>query len=234
MSQIVIEAQQRTPGGKNVNRRLRKSGRIPAVIYGRGKAPLALSVDPISVGDILRSESGHNTIFSVRVDARDPVTVMVKDYQLDPTRGHLIHTDFLEIAMDKLLEVSVDIEVVGEAEGVKVDGGLLDVVTRAINVECLPSDIPDSVKVDVTGLKINDYIRVKNLPVDPRYKILTDAEVVLVTVAPPIKEEVVPVEAAPAEPTEPEVLKKGKAAEEPEEEEKGREKEREKEREKKE
>jgi large subunit ribosomal protein L25 len=231
MSQIVIDAQQRTPGGKNVNRRLRKAGRIPAVIYGRGKAPLALSVDPVSVSDILHSESGHNTIFSLRVDGMDPVNVMVKDYQLEPARGNLIHTDFLEIAMDKLLEVSVNIEVVGEAEGVKVGGGLLDVVTRAINVECLPSDIPDSIKVDVTGLKINDYIRVKNLPVDPKYKILTDSEVVLVTVAPPIKEEVAPVEVAAAEPAEPEVLKKGKAAEEPEEEEKEKER---KEKEKKE
>ena len=92
---------------------------------------------------------------------------MVKDYQLDPVKGNLIHTDLLEIAMDRLLELSVNVEIVGEAEGVKLDGGLMDIVTRSIDVECLPSDIPDSIKVDVTALKINDYIRVKNLPDRP-------------------------------------------------------------------
>jgi large subunit ribosomal protein L25 len=220
MSQFVIEAQQRKSGGKNVNRRLRVSGRIPAVIYGRGKTPIPLAVDPVTVRDILHSESGHNTIFSVRVDGGDPVNVMVKEYQLDPTRGNLIHADFLEIAMDKVLEVSVDVEVVGEAEGVKVGGGILDVVTRSIAISCLPGDIPDSIPVDVTGLRINDYIRAKNLPVNPKYRVLTDPEVVVVTVAPPIKEEVAPVEVAPVEPVEPEVLKKGKAVAEGEQEEK--------------
>jgi len=219
MSQFVIEAQQRTPGGKNVNRRLRGSGLIPAVIYGPGRDPIALSVDPQAVSDILHSDSGHNTIFTVRVDGGEPANVMVKDYQLDPTRGNLIHADFLRIAMDQLLELSVDVEVVGEAEGVKVGGGILDLVTRSIDIMCLPADIPESIQVDVSSLKINDYIRVKNLPVDPKYKILTEPEVVIVTVAPPVKEEV-PVEAAPAEPAEPELIKKGKAAEGPEEEEK--------------
>jgi len=224
MSQIVIEAQQRVPGGKNVNRRLRKSGKIPAVIYGRGRAPRALAVDPDVVSDILHSESGRNTIIALRIDGGEPLNAMVKEYQLDPVHGRLIHTDFIEIAMDRLLEVSVDIEIVGEAEGVRVGGGLLDVVTRSVTVQCLPSDIPDSIPVDVTDLKINDYVRVKNLPENTKYKVLTDPEVVLVTVAPPIKEEAAPAEAVAAEPAEPEVLKKGKAAEEPEEEEKEREK----------
>jgi len=224
MSQIVIEAQQRVPGGKNVNRRLRKSGKIPAVIYGRGRAPRTLAVDPDVVSDILHSESGRNTIIALRIDGGEPLNAMVKEYQLDPVHGRLIHTDFIEIAMDRLLEVSVDIEIVGEAEGVRVGGGLLDVVTRSVTVQCLPSDIPDSIPVDVTDLKINDYVRVKNLPENPKYKVLTDPEVVLVTVVPPIKEEAAPAEAVAAEPAEPEVLKKGKAAEEPEEEEKEREK----------
>lgn len=219
MSQFVIEAQQRTPGGKNVNRRLRGAGMIPAVIYGPGRDPIALSVDPRAVSDILHSDTGHNTIFTVRVDGGEPANVMVKDYQLDPTRGNLIHADFLRIAMDQLLELSVDVELFGEAEGVKVGGGILDLVTRSITISCLPADIPESIRVDVSGLKINDYIRVKNLPVDPVYKILTEPEVVVVTVIPPVKEEV-PVEAAaPAQPAEPELIKKGKAAEAPEEEE---------------
>ena len=212
MQQIVIEAQQRVPGGKNVNRRLRKSAKIPAVVYGAGRAPLPLVVDPEAISDILHSQSGHNTIFAVSVDGGAQATVMVKDYQLDPVRGNLIHADLYEIAMDQLLKLTVDVEMVGEAEGVKIGGGIMDVVSRSLEVECLPGDIPESIKIDVGHLKINDYIRVKNLPVDPKVKILNDPEIVIVTIVPPVKEEVV--EAAPAETAEPEVIRKGKAAEE--------------------
>jgi large subunit ribosomal protein L25 len=214
----VIEAQLRIPGGKNANKRLRKSGKIPAVIYGPGKQPLVVSVDPVVVKTILHSETGKNTIFAVSVDGADQGNAMVKDYQLDPVHGDLIHTDFLEIAMDRLLVLSVNVEAVGEAEGVKLDGGIMDIVTRSIEIECLPSDIPESIKVDVSHLKINDYIRVKNLQTDAKVKILTEPEVVVVTIVPPIKEEL-PVEAA-AETAEPEVIKKGKAVEEGAEEEK--------------
>jgi large subunit ribosomal protein L25 len=216
----VIEAQLRTPGGKNVNRRLRKSGKIPAVIYGPGKPPVVLTVDPGDVKAILHSDTGRNTIFAVSVDGSEQNNAMVKDYQLDPVHGDLIHADFLEIAMDRLLELTVNVEIVGEAEGVKLDGGIMDIVTRSIEVECLPSDIPESIKVDVSALKINDYIRVKNIQTDAKVKILTDPEIVLVTIVPPIKEEV-PVEVAAVETAaEPEVIKKGKAVEEGAEEEK--------------
>jgi large subunit ribosomal protein L25 len=209
----VIEAQVRVPGGKNVNRRIRKSGKIPAVIYGPGKQPIVVSVSPNDVMAIMRSESGRNTIFTINVDGSNPNNVMVKDYQLNPIKGNLIHTDFLEIAMDRLLELTVNIEIVGEAEGVKLDGGIMDFVTRSIEVECLPSDIPESIKVDVSHLKINDYIRVKNVQTDAKVKILSDPEIVIVTIVPPIKEEV-PVEAAAtAETAEPEVIKKGKTEE---------------------
>jgi len=217
MAQIVLEAQRRDPAGKNANRRMRKAGRMPAVIYGHGRPALAISVDPNAMKDILYSESGQNTIFSVSVDGGIHANAMVKDYQLDPVQGNLIHADLFEIAMDRLLELSVNIELVGDAEGVKIGGGIMDFVTRAVEVECLPAEIPDSIKVDVSHLKINDYIRVKNISVDPKVKILTDPEVVVVTIVPPIKEEV-PVE-APAEVAEPEVIKKGKVAEEGAEEE---------------
>ncbi len=212
MAQIVIEAERRTPGGKNVNLRLRKSGRIPAVMYGPGKEAVVVSVDPHAVKEILHSQTGHNTIFGVTIDGGQETNVMVKDYQLDPVKGELIHADLFEIAMDRLLQLTVDIEVVGEAEGVKLGGGIMDIVTRSIEVQCLPADIPKSIKVDVSHLKINDYVRVKNIEADPKVKILTEPEVVVVTIVPPIKEEV-PVE-APAEAAEPEVIKKGKVAEE--------------------
>jgi large subunit ribosomal protein L25 len=214
MAEIIVDAERREPGGKNANRRLRVAGRIPAVMYGSKKASVPLAVDPAAIGRILHSESGHNTIFKLKVDG-DQANVMVKDYQLDPVSGHLIHTDILEIALDQLLQVTVNVEVVGVAEGVKLDGGIMDLVTRAIEVECLPADIPDSIKVDVSHLKINDYTRVKDIPPDPKVKILTDPEVVVVTIVPPLKEEV-PVE-APVEAAEPEVIKKGKVAEEGEE-----------------
>jgi large subunit ribosomal protein L25 len=217
MSPIVIEAQRRTPGGKNVNRRLRKSGRIPAVLYGPGKNPRPVTVDPAAVKEILYSDSGRNTIFSVSVEGGEHANAMVKDYQLDPVQENLIHADFFEIAMDQLLELTVNVELVGDAEGVKIGGGIMDFVTRSIEVECLPSDIPETIKVDVSHLKINDYIRVKNIQADPKVKVLTDPEVVIVTIVPPVKEEV-PVEAA-AEAAEPEVIKKGKVDEEGEEEE---------------
>jgi large subunit ribosomal protein L25 len=134
MSQTVLEVQRRTPEGKNANRRLRSSGRIPAVVYGPGRQPVAIMVDPQHVTEILYSESGRNTIFTVSVDGKERANAMVKDYQLDPVKGRLIHADFLEIAMDQLLELTVNIEVVGEPEGVKLDGGILDVVTRYIVV----------------------------------------------------------------------------------------------------
>jgi large subunit ribosomal protein L25 len=215
MSQIVIQTESREPGGKNANRRLRVSGKIPAVLYGQGRKPLPLMVDPDIVKDVLYSDSGRNTIFSVSVDGGSQTNAMVKDYQLDPVRGNLIHADFLEIALDRTLELTVQVEIIGESEGVKL-GGLMDIVTREIEIECLPADIPESIKVDITGLMINDNIRVKSLPADPKVKILTDPEVVIVTIVPPAKEEV-PVE-VPVEAAEPEVIKKGKTAEEGEEE----------------
>ena len=218
MSAIVVEAQRRNPGGKNANRRLRISGTIPAVIYGPGTESIAVSVDPGKLKEILFSDSGRNTIFSITVDGSEGTNAMVKDYQLDPVQGKLIHADLFEIAMDRLLELTVNIEITGEAEGVKVDGGIMDIVTRSLLVECLPSDIPESIKVNVSHLKINDYIRVKNVESDPKVKILTDPEVVIVTIVPPIKEEEPPVE-APTEAVEPEVIKKGKTVEEGAEEE---------------
>jgi len=217
----VIEAQLRTPGGKNANNRLRKAGKIPAVIYGPGKQPVVVSVNPQDVKTILHSESGRNTIFGISVDGAGQNNAMVKDYQLDPVHGNLIHADFLEIAMDRLLILTVNVEIVGEAEGVKLDGGIMDIVTRSIEVECLPSDIPESIKVDVSKLKINDYVRVKNLQVDEKVKVLSDPEIVVVTIVPPTKEEA-PAEAAAAETAEPEVIKQGKTAEEGAEEEKSK------------
>lgn len=210
----VIEAQARPTGSKNANRRLRASGKIPGVIYGPGKQPAVISIDPNDVIAILHSDAGRNTIVTVRVDGSDHNNAMLKDYQLDPVHGDLIHADFIEIAMDRLLQLDVSIDLVGEPVGVKIGGGIMDFVTRTIEVECLPSDIPESIKVDVSALNINDYIRVKNLQTGAKAKVITDPEVVIVTIVPPTKEEEAPVEEEVAEGAEPEVIKKGKAEEE--------------------
>jgi len=213
----VIKAEARSAAGKNVNRRLRASGKIPAVVYGPGKQPVAISIDPDDVIDILHSEAGRNTIVSMSVDGSEQNNAMLKDYQLDPVQGDLIHADFLEIAMDRILQLEVSIDLVGEPKGVKIGGGIMDFVTRSIEVECLPSDIPESIKVDVSELDINDYIRVKNLQSVSRVKVLSDPEVVIVTVVPPAKEE--EPEEVVVETAEPEVIKKGKGEEEAKEEE---------------
>ena len=186
MPTTVIEAQKRVPGGKNVNRRLRGSGVIPAVVYGPGIEPIPISVDPHFVQAILHSEAGRNSIFNINVDGSRQDNAMVKDYQLDPVVGNLIHVDFVKIAMDQKLTLTVNIEIKGEAAGVKLGGGIMDFVTRSVEVECLPKDIPDSIDVDVTKLQINDYIRVGNLEVNPNVKLLTEPDVVVVTIIPPV------------------------------------------------
>ena len=203
----VIEAQTRIPEGKNANRRIRKSGRIPAVIYGPREQPTVLSLDPGDIKAILRSEAGQNTIFTVGIEGVGQHSAMVKDYQLDPVKGKLIHVDLLKIAMDRMLTLMVNIELVGTPQGVKIDGGMLDFVTRAIEIECMPADIPESVKLEVGELRSGDYIRAKDINLGDKVRILTEPEVVIATIVPPKKD----ASAAAAEAAaEPEVIKKGK------------------------
>jgi len=203
----VIEAQTRTPEGKNANRRIRMSGKIPAVIYGPGKEPAVLSLVPGDIKAILRSEAGRNTIFTVNIEGIGQRNAMVKDYQLNPVKGNLTHVDLLEIAMDRLLTLMVNVELIGEPQGVKIDGGTLDFITRAIEIECMPADIPESIKLEIDALKVNDYIRAKDVNLGEKVRILTDPDVVIVTIAPSQKE--ASSEAATAA-AEPEVIKKGK------------------------
>jgi large subunit ribosomal protein L25 len=217
MKEIVVEVKSRDVFGKNPSRRLRHQGLIPAIVYGAKKDPVPVVVDPKKILEIIRSESGVNTIFQLNLADREARRhVMIKEYQVDPVRGNLIHADFVRIQMDEVIEVEVPVQVTGEAAGVKLDGGILDHVTRLVRVSCLPGDIPEHISIDVTPLKIGDALRVSDLPGSDKYRILSDADVTLVVVSPPAKEEVAApaAEAAPAAPTEPEVIKKGKVAEE--------------------
>ncbi|MGH9474983.1 MAG: 50S ribosomal protein L25 [Terriglobales bacterium] len=207
---LALAAKTRDGRGKGPARQLRRSGLIPATLYGERQQPLSLSVDPKEIGRILHSESGHNSIFNLAVDGGQSTAAMVVDWQREPLKGRLLHVDFKRIAMDQAIRVRVPIHTLGEAEGVKVQGGILEVVTREVEIECLPSDIPEQVTVDVTSLTIGQNIRVADLQVGAGRRVLTEPDRVVVHVV-AVKEEVVaaPVEAEAA-PTEPEVAKKGK------------------------
>ena len=224
--EATLEALKREGRRKNEANRLRASGRIPAVVYGAkkkdGGAPesVSIAVDPKAVLRILHSDSGANTLINLRVDGTE-ARVMVKEYQLDPTTHHLLHADFYQLAMDRAIDVTVPVLVRGEPRGVKQQGGLLDFVTREIQVQCLPTDIPEHIDVDVTELGLNQSIRVRDLPQDPKWKPLTDGDTMLVHVVMPKAEE--SAQAATAEGAapaaggaEPEVIKKGKTDKEEE------------------
>lgn len=220
MEQININAIVRNTTGKGFNRRLRVSGKVPAILYGHRRAAVSLEVDPKEIFRILHSQSGENTIFGLNVPGQDKVNCLIKEIQLEPISHRMLHADFYEVKMDEMLEVDVPLEVTGEAYGVKVEGGLLDIVHREIRVECLPADIPERFEIEVTNMKIGDLFRIKDLKVSDKVKILEDPETVIVAVEHP-REEELPVAAAPGAEAEvePEVIKKGKAAEPTEEEE---------------
>jgi large subunit ribosomal protein L25 len=218
MAEIVVAAENRTETGKNVNRRLRTRGLIPGVLYGSKKEAVPLAVSPKEITTILRSKTGENTLFDLEIGGSRR-KVILKEFQVEPIKGSLLHADFYEVALDKPIEVSVHIEVVGIPTGVKVEGGLLDHVTREVEVSCLPADIPEKITVDVSNLALGDAVRVSDLKVPDKVTMLSDPEIVIVHVVSPRAEEAAATAAAPAEGeaaagAEPEVIKKGKPAEE--------------------
>lgn len=204
----VVPAIARSSRGKNEARRLRVSGKIPAVIYGAFKEPVPISVNPKDITRIMRSKSGHNSIFDVDVEGVERTPVILADEQFDPVKGHLLHVDLRRIDLTRKLRVSIPIHTTGEAKGVKQQGGILDVVTRSIEIECVPDDIPTDYEVSVTELMIGSGIRVSDLPVKPGVRILTPGDAVVAHVV-GLKEEA----AASDAKAEPEVVKKGKKEE---------------------
>jgi large subunit ribosomal protein L25 len=218
--EATLDAVKREGRGKNEANRLRVAGQIPAVVYGSkkdGKAPegMALSVDPKALLRILHSDSGANTLINLRVDGSE-ARVMVKEYQLDPVTHQLLHADFYALAMDRAITVTVPVVLKGESRGVKLQGGIVDFVTRDIEVQCLPTDIPENISVDVSELMLNQSIRVKDVVQGPKWKAITEGETMIVHVVMPKAEEsaqaadAATAEAAPAAAAEPEVMKKGK------------------------
>src|SRR5690554_3371250 len=188
-----LEVVKREGRGKNEANRLRASGRIPAVVYGMasdGSGPRStpVAVDPRAVLRILHSEAGANSLITLKLDGSE-ARVMVKEYQLDPITHQLLHADFYQLAMDKAITVTVPVILKGESRGVKTQGGLLDFVTREIQVQCLPTDIPEHIDVDVTEMLLNQSIRVRELPQSDKWKPITDGETMLVHIVMPKAEE---------------------------------------------
>src|SRR5271168_3630774 len=213
MAQIIVQGAPRTLRGKNEARRLRVTGNVPATLYGGKGEALSLAVNTKQVTAILRSETGHNTLFQVEFAGKQEPAI-VKDWQVDPVSGRLLHVDLLRVAMDVRMKVKVPVHTFGEPSGVKVQGGVFELVTREVEVECLPADIPTEFKVDVSGLALNAQLRASELPLDKeKMRLITDPERVLAHVVALKVEEEKPVDAVAADaatPAEPEVIKKGK------------------------
>ncbi len=216
MPEIVVTAQGRTETGKNANRRLRAQGLIPGVVYGSAEGGAThVSVSPKDLGAILRSASGENTLFDLDLQGTRR-KVILKDYHIEPLHNRLLHADFYEVALDRKLTLAVHVEVHGVPVGVKTEGGLLDFVTRELEIECLPADIPEKIGVDVSDLHLGKHLRVSDLQVPAGVTILTDPDVVVVHVVAPRAEvaaEAAATVEAGATPAEPEVAKKGKTEE---------------------
>jgi large subunit ribosomal protein L25 len=185
---------------------------------GAGKEATAIAVNPKALLRILHSESGANTLISLKLAGAADARVLVREYQLDPVTHQLLHADFYRVAMDRAIQVMIPVVVRGEPAGVKQQGGILEFVRREIEIECLPGDIPEHVEVDVSELMLHQGIRVRDLAVQPKWKPVSDADMMLVHVIMPKAEEVVAAPGAeagavPAVPAEPEVIKKGKKEE---------------------
>jgi large subunit ribosomal protein L25 len=224
--EATLEATPRDTFGKNEARRTRREGKVPAVVYGAttdtsGREALAIAVDPKALSRILHSDSGANTLIELRLPGTKAARVLVKDYQLDPVTHQVLHADFYRVAMDRAIRVTIPVVVKGEPRGVKQQGGVLEFVRREIEIECLPGDIPENVEVDVSELMVHQGVRVRELRIDPKWKAVSDPDMMLVHVILPKAEEAAPTAevaaAAPAAPAEPEVIKKGKKEETEEE-----------------
>ncbi len=213
MPEFVVPAESRSETGKNVNRRLRSRGLIPGVVYGTGKGAVAVAVSPREIGAILRSASGENTLFDLDLGGARR-KVILKEFQREPLRGQLLHADFYEVALDKVLAIKVHIELSGVPVGVKLQGGIVDFVTRELELECLPADIPEKIAVDISHLELGKHLRVSDLKLGDKVKVMDELDLVIAHVVLPRAEvvaETAAVEAAPeAGAAEPEVIKKGK------------------------
>ena len=181
-----LDAVTRQARGKNDARRSRRAGRVPAVVYGGDtREGRPVSVDPKELLRILHSESGVNTLIELALDGEAASRVLVQEFQLDPVSSDLLHVDFYRLAMDKAITVTVPVTLAGEAIGVKQQGGLVDFVGRDVQVECMPSEIPEHIEIDVSELRIGDGVRLRDLAEGVAWKPVSDPDTLLVHVIPP-------------------------------------------------
>jgi large subunit ribosomal protein L25 len=214
---ITVAAEVRSSRGKNEAHRTRAAGQIPAVVYGAFQDPIAVSVNPREIVRIIRSATGFNTIFTLAVAGGETTPVMVVDQQVDPIRGTLLHADFKRIDLAKRIRVSVPVITEGEPKGVKVQGGLLEIITRAIEIEVLPDDIPEHFAVDVSELMVGQSKRASDVGLSGSMKLTSSPDTVIAHIVTLKAEEAPAAEGAapaPAAAAEPEVVKKGKKEEE--------------------
>jgi large subunit ribosomal protein L25 len=210
---ITIRTESRDSRGKNEARRLRARGLAPAVIYGSGNDPVAVAVDPKDVNHILRSTSGHNTIFDVDIQGQS-APVMIVDWQNDPIKGRLLHVDLKRIDLTRRIAVKVPVHTIGDPKGVKIQGGLHELVTREIEIECLPDDIPEHFSVEVGELMIGQSVRASDIPMAGSMKLVSPPDAVISHVIALRATEAAATEAEAAPATaEPELIKKGKKEE---------------------
>jgi large subunit ribosomal protein L25 len=219
--EAVLDATVRETIGKNEARRTRREGRVPAIVYGAAsqggnRDAVSIAVDPKALLKILHSESGANTLISLKLNGTD-TKVLVKDFQLDPVTHAVLHADFYRVAMDRMIQVTIPVNVKGEPRGVKQQGGILEFVRREVEIECLPSDIPEHIDIDVSELLVGQGVRLRDVATSPKWRPLTDADTMLVHVILAKAEESAAATAteaaAPTATAEPEVIKKGKKEE---------------------
>ena len=209
---ITVAADVRATRGKNEAHRTRAAGQIPAVVYGAHKDPVSVAVNPREILKIVRSNTGFNTIFNLAIAGGETTPVMVVDQQVDPLKGTLLHADLKRIDLTKRIRVTVPVHTAGEPKGVKVQGGLLEIVTRSVEIECLPDDIPESFTVDVSDLMIGQSKRAGDVGVSGSMKLVSSSDTVIAHIV-ALRAEAAPAAGAPAA-AEPEVIKKGKKEEE--------------------
>jgi len=219
---LTIKAEKREGVGKSVSRRLRREGKLPAILYGEGVINTPLILNKKDIFAILKSEARENTIFKISFDSESR-DAMIKALQIEPASDELLHADLIQIAMDKLIRVSVPIVHKGEPVGVKTEGGFVDFITREVEIECLPKDIPEHMEIDISALHLHQSFKVENLALPAGVRFLSDPATVLVLIEVPHKEEEVVTAAATegevvAEEKEPEVIKKERAEEKEEKE----------------
>ncbi|TKJ34504.1 hypothetical protein CEE39_02370 [bacterium (candidate division B38) B3_B38] len=211
----VLKAEVRGGFGKGEARRLRQKGFIPGVVYGSKKESIPLVINPLDIERVLSLETGENTIFQLKISGAETINqVMIKDFQLDPVTSELLHVDLLRISMETRLRVAVAIVLEGEAKGVEIDGGIIEFTQREVEVECFPQNLPENITVNIAQLNIGDLVRVADLKVDEKVKILSPPEQVIVSVAAPEVEEVAVAEEEEEVPEGAELVEKEKPEEE--------------------